>query len=670
MRRRFSVENGMPSDLVHGLCAHPDKGVFAATDMGPVLVQNGQVKRFENFTSRCTSIMAGLEGRLWIADPAGWQLLEYKQGTLNLLETIPHQMGYVSDMDTANGQLFASTNTGVYAIDLNSHELKRIQRNGIPNALFTSIEVSANGEIWVGTAEQGLVRIKQDTAEVFTSADGLSADQIELVLLDSNENVWVGTKRGIDMIELDMMQDFVLNVDNYTTADGFIGMEVFRNAGMLDEDGTLWFGTTMGATKYDAEKTLYDDSEPNTHIIDVLLNYEQVDWTEWASGLDPLHNLPEDLVLPHNKNHLTFEFAGISLAYPERVRYQYVLEGFEEDWSPITATDRVTYPKIPPGSYVFKVISRNASGIWNEYPEEFHFTVKAPLWQNKYVLAGLAVLIGLLIYSVVKLRERRFKMERLRLESMVNDRTKALAKSKQRSEDLLLNILPGSIAKELGDRGKAKAREYEECSVLFSDFKGFTVFSALLGGDELVEELDRIFRAFDEVNDHYNIEKIKAMGDAYMCASGLPEKHDHHALNAVLMGLEMICVMNEINADHVKHGRQEWLVRVGVHTGPLVAGVVGGKKFAYDIWGDTVNTASRMEHASEPGRLNISGVTYSQVMDYIDATVRGPLQVKGKGELMMYFVDRIKPEYSADEQGLVPNERLLALLGTGDATCP
>jgi len=186
----------------------------------------------------------------------------------------------------------------------------------------------------------------------------------------------------------------------------------------------------------------------------------------------------------------------------------------------------------------------------------------------------------------------------------------------------------------------------------------------------LVEELDRIFRAFDEVNDHYNIEKIKTIGDAYMCASGLPEKHDHHALNAVLMGLEMICVMNEINADHVKHGRQEWLVRVGVHTGPLVAGVVGGKKFAYDIWGDTVNTASRMEHASEPGRLNISGATYSQVMDYIDATVRGPLQVKGKGELMMYFVDRIKPEYSADEQGLVPNERLLALLGTGDATCP
>ena len=663
-RKRFSVLNGMPSDFVHALCSHPDKGVFAATDVGPVLIQNGRIHRFDGFTSRCTSIISDSKKRLWVASAEGWQLLAYKNGALDLIGMIPYQVGYVSDMDTLNGQLFASTSTGIYMIDLHDLELKHVQRAGMPNALFTSVRVSVNGEIWAGTAEHGLVRVMSDTAEVYTSADGLSADQIELVLLDSKENVWVGTKRGIDMLELDMMQDHVLNVDNYTTADGFIGMEVFRNAGMLDHDGTLWFGTTRGATRYDPKKILYDESEPNTHIMDILLNYEHVDWAAWSNGLDPLHGLPKDLELPYDKNHLTFEFAGISLAYPERVRYQYTLAGFEEEWSPITATHRVTYPQIPPGDYSFKVISRNASGIWNQDPEVFHFSVKAPLWQNKYFLAALILLIAMLVYAAVKLRERNFKQERMRLESMVTDRTKALAQAKKRSEDLLLNILPAPIAKELQDSGKAKAREYEECSVLFSDFQGFTAFSAKLCGDELVEELDKVFRAFDEICDRYNIEKIKTIGDAYMCASGLPDEHERHALNAVLMGLGMINVMNRFNREQVKNKKQQWLVRIGVHTGPLVAGVVGEKKFAYDIWGDTVNTASRMEHASEAGRLNISGVTYSQVMDHIDATVRGPLQVKGKGELMMYFVDRIKPEFSADDAGMVPNEHLLRLLGT------
>lgn len=658
---RYTTWNGLPSDQVLSMCAHPRSGVFAATDKGPVFLSGDGIIEIPTEGMRVTSMIVDADGDLWLAGIEGWKELTKSGENWVLKREVKAGVGYVSDMDTLDQVLYASTDQGLYVLDRSS--LRRVERDGLPEDVYTSVAIGSNGDIWAGTSQQGLVRITNDTVEIYGTASGLSADQIELVMLDAYENVWVGTKRGIDMLELDVLQEYVLDVENYTTEDGFIGMEVFRNAGMLDEDGTLWFGTTMGATRYDADKLLFDNSEPNTRITDILLNYESFDWTRYSIGIDSLTGLPDQLSLPYDRNHLTFDFAGVSLAYPDRVRYQYILENYDPDWSPITKTNRVTYSNIPPGNYSFKVISRNASGIWNQEPVSLEFEIRAPIWQNKVFLGGLALMLVLLVYVIVKLRERRFMKEQTRLETMVEHRTQELSQAKQRSENLLLNILPTETAKELRDHGKARAREYDECSVLFSDFKGFTAFSSEMNGEELVAELDGIFRTFDSITDKYKVEKIKTIGDAYMCASGLPEHTRWHALNTVLMGLEMIHAMKLMNVERERDGRQQWHLRVGIHSGPLVAGVVGEKKFAYDIWGDTVNTASRMEHYSEPGRLNISGVTLSHVMDYVDTSVRGPLSVKGKGQLMMYFVERIKPEFSADPDGFHPTDELLEMLG-------
>lgn len=213
-----------------------------------------------------------------------------------------------------------------------------------------------------------------------------------------------------------------------------------------------------------------------------------------------------------------------------------------------------------------------------------------------------------------------------------------MMKEKRRSEDLLLNILPVKIAEELKSTGKAKARRYDSVSVIFTDFKDFSKLSDEIGPEELVEMIDEYYSAFDRIIETYGLEKIKTIGDSYMAAGGLPEPTNGHAEKAVQAALEMHTHMKILNAKKKKEGKRTFETRIGVHTGPVVAGVVGIKKFAYDIWGDTVNTANRLEKAGEPGKVNISANTYELVKHSFDCTHRGKIAIKNMGEIDMYFV--------------------------------
>ncbi|MEO1258095.1 MAG: adenylate/guanylate cyclase domain-containing protein [Bacteroidota bacterium] len=227
----------------------------------------------------------------------------------------------------------------------------------------------------------------------------------------------------------------------------------------------------------------------------------------------------------------------------------------------------------------------------------------------------------------------------LLLAVLIFNRNKIIAREKQRSDSLLLNILPEKTAEELKKEGKAKAHYHEQVTVLFTDFKSFTSIAEQTSPEDLVAELDTCFKGFDDIISKYKIEKIKTIGDAYLCAAGLPSPSPSHAIDMVNAAIDIQRFMEKFRKAQQAKNKNEYYCRIGIHSGPVVSGVVGKKKFAYDIWGDTVNVAARMEQTGEVNEINISQKTYELVKDQINCLPRGKVAAKNKGDLDMYFVD-------------------------------
>jgi len=251
--------------------------------------------------------------------------------------------------------------------------------------------------------------------------------------------------------------------------------------------------------------------------------------------------------------------------------------------------------------------------------------------QRQKILNSAAAITGVLLFFVILGFYKRYRYIRKTNRIIKNER--------DRSKELLLNILPEETARELETSGFAKTRFYESVTVIFTDFKGFSSIAGKLSPQALVAELNDYFGKFDEIVGTFGLEKIKTIGDAYMCAGGIPVANDNHPIAAVNAALAMQEYMRKQNLDRESRGEQGWELRVGIHTGPIVAGVVGKKKYAYDIWGDTVNIASRMESSSEPGKVNISSSTYNLIKGNYDCTYRGKISAKNIGEIDMYFVE-------------------------------
>ncbi|MGI9433888.1 MAG: adenylate/guanylate cyclase domain-containing protein [Geminicoccaceae bacterium] len=240
--------------------------------------------------------------------------------------------------------------------------------------------------------------------------------------------------------------------------------------------------------------------------------------------------------------------------------------------------------------------------------------------------------------TMANLEQRRQLIELKQVHEELREAQQGLAAEKARSDDLLVNILPLKVAEELKQTNHVEPKYYKSATIMFTDFKGFTRFAESMEPRNLVDELNQYFSAFDEIVSRHNLEKIKTIGDAYMCAGGLPEENRTHPVDTCLAAVEIQDYMARSNRQREKMHLPPWELRIGIHTGPVMAGVVGKNKFTYDIWGDAVNVASRMESTGVPGGIVLSETTYHMVKDRFECEQRGSVEAKNKGQLDTYLL--------------------------------
>lgn len=298
---------------------------------------------------------------------------------------------------------------------------------GLPANDIRSITEDEKGHLWIGTAGYGIARISiyADSLDVrvYNENDGLSSGNVYLMTFDDNGDLWVGCGRGVDRISLDEEQHFKL-IKSYGKTDGFLGVETCQNAVIKDREGNLWFGTIDGVTKFLPGTKTINLIPPKLQIIGVELANEPFESTVFSEWIDNHNIFKEDLTLPYNKNKLSFDFLGINLSNPQKVAYEWMLEGSDQDWSKRSAKNSITYSSLPPGEYIFKVRAYNEDLIPNDPPLQMSFCILSPIWQRWWFITGcillLSGIIGLFFRSRLNKIRRKAKAQQDRLEMEKN----------------------------------------------------------------------------------------------------------------------------------------------------------------------------------------------------------------------------------------------------------
>ncbi|MCB9187144.1 MAG: hypothetical protein H6601_10455 [Flavobacteriales bacterium] len=611
-------------------------------------------------------------------------------------------------------EVFAATNNGLYIIKGDRAE------NLTPGLFVNQVARNQDGTKLLLATLKGVHALSKDGSGKWT-ARALN-DTIEFVaynvIEDHDQSIWAGTDNGAYRYFLDevkyypltqVVNEKVLVANAYDKVHFLLPNSLYHYVNdrdtilpaslpeipssdrmdyMLGNDGQVWIRSSFAWHVINGEqfvpmlpyldlfediRHLSTDDKGNIYVIDKGLNLFSVEhrnhetpynFNVYIKQVKDASGQPfalGEMKIKTDGNAITFVVSAPFYLKSEGTQYQWRIDGLRNSWQKWVSDPEINPGIIPPGDYVLQVRARNILGEVSEI-KTLAFSVPRPWYFRWYFVLLYVVVLVLIVWGIIKVRERSLKETQHLLEAKVAERTAELEKEKVKTEELLLNILPKDTADELQKNGKATARHYNQVSVLFTDFKGFTNFAENTSPEKLVDELHRYFVKFDEIIGKYYLEKIKTIGDAYMCAGGVPIRNSSNAIAITLAALEIRDYMTQVAADKRRNGELALDIRIGIHTGPLTAGVVGMKKFAYDIWGDTVNTASRMESCSEPGRINISGTTHEMIKKYFDTEYRGQREAKGKGLVDMYFVNAIKPEFSENGEGRVPNKGLWDLI--------
>lgn len=587
--------------------------------------------------------VAGSKCRVSIKTSSG----DYYLGTQVGLSIIHHEDGSISTLTKDDGfsnhyimwlyedekhQVWVGTNGGGVYILKDEKIVRHFSTvEGLAgNVIFKIFRM--NGGIWICTGT-GASRYVEETDSFvnFNSKNGLGTDSVFQILMDRTGLAWMTTNKGVLSVPFSELRESIdgkgdkLSVTYYGASDGMVTNGVTSvSLACADSSGKLWFPFVDGFALYDPTKGDKNSSAPKIEVQNYTVDTEKFDW------------LGEKIILPPETKRLSVKFTGLSFISPESISFCTKLEGFDSSYSEWTRQRSVTYTNLKPGTYRLLIRSQNGDGVKSETAAPVVIEKKPHLRELVWfrIVITLSILGMLAMFPWI--RFRNMNRQRLKLAKMVEDRTRELTIANEKSENLLLNILPAKVARELSeDPGRTIARTYSNATVLFTDIVGFTEMSGSMDAEMVVTMLNRLVSKFDERARYEGIEKIKTIGDAYMAATGLGEYGSgKDAARMLRFAQGLLQDVQEFN----KIWKANLQIRVGINTGRLVAGIIGKSKFTYDIWGDTVNVASRMESTGEPMRIHVSDATYEQTKDsfpYGEAVV---VSVKGKGEMKTYFL--------------------------------
>ena len=546
---------------------------------------------------------------------------------------------------------------------------------------ISSIHQISKDEFWMGTFGSGLIHMNLSSKkiDILTKKDGLPNNVIYCVMQDREKNLWMSTNKGLSRYNSET-QKFT----NYTEKDGLMSNEFNLGAHLRSKTGELYFGGIYGYNFFDPQELTGSSKD-----VDVIITKFKFDkgWlrpNEKGSPFSKPVPLTDQIELKYKQRSFTLRFQASDLSSPDQVNYKYILEGSDEGEILIGNSNELHFNALSSGDYTLKIFARLGEGGWGT-PAILSIHIKPPYWASWWFILCALVLSALIVWWFIRKRIESERREQVRLEMKIAERTREIRAQnekienqkqqlqeeknkveeqqrllqieKDKTEKLLKNIIPAETVEELKNKGKASARAYKTVSVLFTDFVGFTKIAEHMNPTELVSKLDVYFRKFDEIIVKNNLEKIKTIGDAYMCAGGVPVRNNTNPIDACIAALQIQEYMRKLKNEAIITNDEYWELRLGINTGEVTAGVIGSERLAYDIWGSTVNQAQRMEMLGEPGKVTISGNTFVLIEPYFECVFRGKVQSKGMGLIDMYTVERIKPELSVNGDGIYPNER-------------
>lgn len=358
--------------------------------------------------------------------------------------------------------------------------------------------------------------------------------------------------------------------------------------------------------------------------------------------------------IPRNTNSIRFNLSTPYHAESNVIHYRYKLKDFGDEWSKWTTLREIDYKNIPGGNYTLQIESKDLNDkILSRY--KLSFTIYPPYFKSLLAYVIYILLLISFVVLIIKSRSYLFALEKYRLENTINTRTRELIYQREKTEELLKNYAPRETIESLHEYRKEKAQRYKMVTILFADIMGFKEITTQEQSSEIIDELDKYYFQFDQVVEQHHIKKIKTVGDTYMCAGGIPKKNRTNPIEVVLAAFEMQQYLQHLRNSNRFKEIKLWDVRFGIHTGPVFAEENPRKKHPFDIWGETVNVASRMQSSGDIGKVNISGSTYELIREYFICQYRGKMPVKYKGDLDMYYIEGFRPKLSIDEKGILPN---------------